>query len=302
MPYFKRFADATRHVLATMALLLTASALSGCLVIADYRIIPHANLMVVVPAELSETDVLDRIEQELHWLGYTRQPNDWESWTFLDEERLEAKKREREYFRESFRLSYRPEVSDEYQKLGRLHLHFYEEGEYQFTELGEAQYKELSAALTRVGFPPASHDDLDVKHAREVRSPAWFNERHQPPSVGQRAKVFAYALFGLIPYALIVIWPGFRWAMIITKELNWSRPRRYTVFCVMCGALFAPAPLPLTMFGPALLVPLPIVFPFVLGAPFSFAFSLLASALVTSAVAAAVLAVVIHRESRRVAT
>lgn len=215
---------------------------------------------------MPEDEALNIAENVLLSLKYEKRPNDWESWAFLDAERLEEKKKERSYVKEDFEISYTPEpLKSEYRALGRFHLHFYENKEYVFSSGGFQEYKSIAEALASAGLALGQTDDADRKHYREVYPPEWFNAHERPPSLAEHAKNAAFGAFALGMYALIILWPGFRAALRLFSR--WRLPRRgkQLVFVLGCSVALAPAPMPLSMFGPVLIVPFPMVAPVLFG-------------------------------------
>ena len=241
--------------------------LSGCVWISRNQIVPHANIKLVLNNIDEEQRIINRAEQAILALGYEKQPNDWEDWTFLEPEALERKKLERRYRKGKFEISYTPDLDVVYRSFGTPHLHFYEYDEYVFSEAGFNEYYNIITALKNADLSLGETRENDIKHSREVYTPTIFNSKHNPPSTVDRGKSTLYAIGTVCIYALIILWPGYRIFLKIANSRSISRLSRISLFTVAGAGLLAPVPMPLSMFGPVLLVPLPLLAPMLVGEP-----------------------------------
>jgi hypothetical protein len=247
-------------------LLLTCctALLCGCVWVSEAQPKPHANLKVAM-SEGSDDDVLLVIERVATSLGYEKEPNDWEKWVpILSGPALENKRKEATYKRDGFSIMYMPELTGPYRDPPVLHLHFYEEARYIFSERGFAAFQELETALRQAGLTTLEEDEIDRKHHRPVTTPAAFNQDHPPPSLAKRAKRFAYAAFVFVAYGLTVVFPAFWLGLRFLRKRAMTVRRKRAIFVSVATMVLPPAPLPLSMFGPILLVPSPLVAPFML--------------------------------------
>lgn len=232
--------------------------LAGCVLTPDSRMVPHANIKLVSQSPESVEDTLNKVEQVILGLGYQKQANDWQRWTFLDKESLERKKSERHFSKQQFNIRYLPEIDEKYRSLATPHLHFYEHESEVFTEEGIQSYHELITQLINAEINVGQANGIDYEHSRTVQTPAMFNQGHTPPSASKILISIGMALIPFSVYALIILWPGYRYVLKLTKRIQTSRKSKIAFFTLVSSIMLAPFPMMLSMFGPFLLVPLPI--------------------------------------------
>ena len=112
-------------------------------------------------------------------------------------------------------------------------------------------------ALVAQGLDPLPEDETDRAHYRPVQTPAMFNQDHPPPSVQKLITEAMYGAVALGIYSLFIFWPGFKVGLKFIRAKNTSVASKRILFTVVGALTLAPAPFPLSMFGPILLVPLP---------------------------------------------
>ena len=260
-----------------VAFLVCCSLLPGCVWLSESRAVPHASLKLAISDGQTLDQAIAVADRAILKLGYAKEPNDWEKWQpILSEQELENKKKEATYLSNGMRIMYMPERNAQYltaQPQAPLavrpsfFLHFYEEEGYVFTDSGVAAYEALKAALASDGLQNLEEDENDKKHYRPLVTPSLFNEQHSPPSLRQRMVAVGYGAYAFAAYALVIVlpvcWFGFRALRNRTMPLH----RKRLLFTGLGSLLLPPVPVPISMFGPLVLVPLPLVAPFALGLP-----------------------------------
>lgn len=216
---------------------------------AGYRAIPHANIQLLIkPGETAELTI-DQAEKIILSLDYSKQSRD-ELVSMV----------ERGYRKGSFRISYIPEEG-EYKSIA-VWLHFYQEDTYNFDEAGFAEYESLVAALASAGLRQSLENDPRYP-GRTIETPEMFNAT-QPYPEQRTPTERLFELSRLASYFFIFFWPGLWIVSKLLTRLSMAIAAKRVWFIAIISLLLAPAPLPVIMFGPVFLVPMPFVLPFAL--------------------------------------
>lgn len=260
-----------RRQLKTHGLLFACTVLSGCVWLGDARTVPHASIKLGIPEGQTLDQAVALLDRTVLRLGYNKQQNDWEKWKpILSEAELELKKKEATYTSDGMRIMYMPERNAEYlasdpqAPLARrpsFFLHFYEDEGYVFTDRGIAAHEALKAALAAEGLQSLEADDIDRKHYRPVSTPVEFNQQHGPPSFQRRAVNVGYAVYAFAAYALLIAWPAWWLGLRALRKRTMSLIRKRLLFTALGSLLLPPVAVPMSMFGPVLLIPLPLAAP-----------------------------------------
>ena len=240
--------------------------LQGCVMATKSITVPHANYKIDASTDRQRLIALESIDQALISLGFSLQMNDWKTWEpILEQDRLNEKMQERRYVKGDFEVFYG--VLYQSNNLGYIRLSFYEHDKRQFSKEGIDLYYQLKREFSDRGLvhPSETHDD--IKASRPVVSPEEFNQQNPPPTVRENAKYAALVVLSFIIYGVVILFPG--WLML--RRLTTYISKNYSVRrCILAGAsslLLFPAPIPISMFGPVLLVPGMLMLPFIFGLP-----------------------------------
>ena len=255
-----------RVTLKTLATLVLALLLAACVWAPSPQEVPHSNIKLVVSSDSSAEETIAKAEGAILGLGYRKEENDWEKWQpILSVTELEYKKGERIYTKGQLQIMYMPEREGAYKLLPFLHVDFYENGRETFSAVGMEGYEQLRQKLQEAGIKLSEEDETDIKYLRPVTSPASFNQHHPPRSLGERLGSYMAGAFGMGVYALLVLWPAFWMGLRVLGKWPTATYVKRILLVVVGGVILAPFPMPLSMFGPFLFVPLPVVMPFVMG-------------------------------------
>lgn len=216
------------------------------------RALPHANIQLLIPSGSNAEQTVNQAEKAILSLNYVKQPPNPSQ--FADPE-------ERSYKKEEFTVSYFPEEG-EYKRLA-VWLHFYEGDSLVFSEAGLMEYESLLAALGSIGLEQSLENDPRYP-GRTIQTAEMFNERNPNPE-RRSGKEILFVLSTLLCYALIFFVPGSWIALKFCSSAAMSITLKRILFVATTSLLLAPAPLPIIMFGPVLLLPMPIALPFALG-------------------------------------
>lgn len=240
--------------------------LASCVLISESTSVPHANYKIDVSEPSQKEEVLKIVDQVLHSTKFELQPNDWRAWeTILDGDHLAEKKQELRYKRDNFEIFYR--VMHDVETDGFIRLSFYEQEGRQFSEEGISLFSQIHKKFSDRGLIHIDETAEDVKAARPVITPEAFNQQHPLPPSSKKIKYAAFVLGGLLVYAFIIIFPF--WILIrkvVSKRLNGLQAKRIA-FALGSTLIVFPVPLPISMFGPMLLVPGFLCIPFIMGLP-----------------------------------
>ena len=260
-----------------LSLFMCFSLLSGCVWLGDSRAVPHANIKLAIPEGHTLDQAVAMVDRAILKLGYSKEANDWEKWKpIISDQELENKKKEATYIFDGVRIMYIPERNPQYQAANTqaslanrpsFFVHFYEDDGYVFSDSGIAAYEALKTALSSEGLQRLEEDENDREHYRPVLTPSLFNQQHSPPSFRQRVVTVGYSVYAFIAYALVVALPACWLGLRVLRKRTMSLRRKRLLFTGLGSLLLPPIPVPVSMFGPLLLVPLPLVAPFVLGLP-----------------------------------
>ena len=240
--------------------------LSSCVLISESTTVPHANYKIEASDPSQKQEALKVVAQVLHSLKFELQPNDWKVWeTILDADRLAEKKQELRYKRDNFEVSYRVMYGAETN--GFIRLSFYEQEGRQFSKEGIGLFYQTRKKLSDSGIVHIDETVEDVKAAQPVVTPEAFNEQHPFPPLSKKIKYAAFILGGLLVYAFIILYPF--WMLIqnvLSNRQNGLQAKR-AAFALVSAVVIFPVPLPMSMFGPMILVPGFLCIPFIMGLP-----------------------------------
>ena len=216
------------------------------------RELPGASIKLAVPEGQTVPQALDLAASAIISLGYEEQP-------FPEESRIDIK----EYTKDNFLITYH--LQDEAQnELNVIYIHFTQLADL-FTDEGFAEYESLVARLVSVGLQPLAEDEADRKHFKWVGTPQMFNERQNTPTAqASRQRVLLFQLSLLASYCVIILWPGFSFALKCFNQLSIPYLQKRILFSVGTSLVLAPGLFLLPPFGPFLLVPLPLALLFAL--------------------------------------
>lgn len=251
------------------------------------RALPHANIQLLIQSGQTVEQTINQAEKAILSLNYVKQPPNPSQ--FADPE-------ERSYKKENFTVSYFPD-GGEYKRLA-VWLHFYQGDSLVFSEAGFTEYESLLATLASTGLEQSLENDPRYP-GRTIQTPEMFNERNPHPEKRSSREIL-FVLSTLLCYALIFLVPGFWIALKLFGGTAMSITLKRILFVATTSLLLAPAPLPIIMFGPVFLLPLPFALPFAFGShPF---LNLLAISVGCTAVLASLISLFIrnHRPSSEV--
>ena len=86
-------------------------------------------------------------------------------------------------------------------------------------------------------------------------TPEDFNKSHPPPTSAKKAKQWGFLAAGLLAYLLIVFLPAWLLLRKLSNKFAVSVNLKRVAFALLSAALLFPMPIPMSMFGPMLLVP-----------------------------------------------
>jgi hypothetical protein len=234
--------------------------------------LPVANMKFIVPKDQTSTRLFDQVERVILSRGYAKQHGYGQGELYTQE-----------YIKDKFQASFQP--NDGVQKqLGVIYIYFYESDHSQFTQAGIAEYYALNTSLKLAGLQSSTEDEADRKNSRWVATPETFNEHHPPPRPQEVIEDMLPGLVALMLYGLVVILPGSLLGIKFINSLNISISAKRILFIVGSSLLFAPLPLPLSMWGPFVLVPLPLCAPLAFALPEWAVASVAGTAILTSIV------------------
>ena len=240
--------------------------LQGCVMATKSITVPHANYKIDASIDKQRLIALENIDQALMSLGFNLQMNDWKAWEpILEQDRLTEKKQERRYVKGNFEVFYG--VLYQTNNLGYIRLSFYEHDKRQFSEEGIGLYYQLEREFSDRGLVHLSETRDDIKASRPVVSPEEFNQQNPLPPFREKVKYAALAALGFIIYGVVILFPGWLALRRLTTYISKSYSARR---CILAGAsslLLFPIPIPMSMFGPVLLVPGMLMLPFIFGLP-----------------------------------
>ncbi|MBC7878830.1 MAG: hypothetical protein H7Y59_16790 [Anaerolineales bacterium] len=215
------------------------------------RALAHANIQLLIQPDWNAEQTINQAEKAILSLDYVKQPQNPSKFADLEE---------RSYKKGNFTISYSPE-DGEY-KLLAVWLHFYEEDEYAFSEAGFTEYESIRKALATAELEQSLENDPRYP-GRTIQTPKMFNDRHPHPEQSSATEIL-FGLSTLLYYVLIFFLPGFWIALKFFRHLGISNILKRIIFVVSTSLILAPTPLPIIMFGPVFLLPMPFVLPFVL--------------------------------------
>jgi len=231
--------------------------------------VPHANYKIEAVNDQQKLAVLENIDLALTSLGFSLKENDWETWKpILEPDRLAEKRQERRYSKGDFEVFYG--VLYQSGNLSYVRLSFYEHDKGQFSKEGIALYYQLKDEFSNRGLVHLPETPEDVKAARPVVSPEEFNKQHPPPPLKEKAGYFALIALSFLIYAVVIIVPGWLLIRKVTSRFSINTNGRRCIFVLLAALALFPSPIPMSMFGPVLLVPGVFMLPFVFGLPEQF--------------------------------
>lgn len=238
--------------------------LQGCIMVTKSTTVPHANYKIEALNDRQRLAALENIDLALTSLGFRLKENDWETWKpILEPDRLAEKRQERRYSKGNFEVFYG--VLYQSGNMGYVRLSFYEHDKRQFSSEGIALYYQLKNEFSDRGLVHLPETPEDVKAARPVVSPEEFNKKHPLPPLNEKAGYFALMALSFLMYAVVIIVPGWLLIRKVTAILPINTNGRRCVFIFLAALFLFPAPMPMSMFGPVLLVPGVLMLPFVFG-------------------------------------
>lgn len=214
---------------------------------AGYRAVPHANIQLLIePGETAEKTI-NQAEKVILSLNYSKQsPDELVSMVELG------------YRKGRFSILYSPEEGD-YKSIA-VWLHFYQEDTYNFDEAGFAEYESLVAGLAAAGLRQSLENDPRYP-GRTIETPEMFNTA-QPHPEQRTSTEKLFDLSRLASYFFIFFWPGLWIVSELFNHLSIAISAKRVWFVAIISLLLAPAPLPVIMFGPVFLLPMPFALPF----------------------------------------
>lgn len=218
------------------------------------RAIPHANIQLLIQPGQTSEQIINLAEKAILSLDYVKQPP--------NPSRI-ADPEERSYKKENFSILYSPEEG-EYKRLV-IWIHFYQEDDLSFSEAGFKEYDSLRAALASAGLEQSLENDPRYP-GRTILTPEMFNEQHPRPEQ-RTSRELLHTLSSLLCYLLIFLVPGFSIALKLFSGTAMSITLKRILFVAITSLVLAPAPLPIIMFGPVFLLPLPFALPLAFGSP-----------------------------------
>ncbi|HAV77722.1 MAG TPA: hypothetical protein DCX53_10275 [Anaerolineae bacterium] len=144
-------------------------------------------------------------------------------------------------------------------------IHFYQEDELSFSETGFKEYESLRIAFASAGLKQSLENDPKYP-GRTILTPQMFNVQHSQPEQ-RTSRELLHTLSSLLCYVLIFLVPGFSIVLKLFSGSAMSITLKRILFVAISSLVLAPAPLPIIMFGPVFLLPLPFALPFALGSP-----------------------------------
>jgi len=218
------------------------------------RALPHANIQLLIQSGQTAEKTVNQAEKAILSLNYVKQPPNPSQFADPDE---------RSYKKGNFTVSYYPEEGES--KLVAVWLHFYQEDSLAFSETGFKEYESLRSAIASAGLEESLENDPRYP-GRTILTPEMFNEQHPHPEQRSSREIL-FGLSTLLCYALIFLVPGFWIALKFFSRTAMSNTLKRILFVAVTSLLLAPAPLPIIMFGPVFLLPLPFALPFAFGSP-----------------------------------
>ena len=216
------------------------------------RALPHANIQLLIESGWTAEQTINQAEKAILSLKYVKQPPNPSQFADPDE---------RSYKKGNFTISYFPEEG-EYKRIA-VWLHYYEGDSLLFTKAGFMEYESLRAALASAGLEQSLENDPRYP-GRTIQTPEMFNERNPNPE-RRSSREILFIVSTLLCYAIIFLVPGFWIALKLFGGTAMSITLKRILFVVTTSLLLAPAPLPIIMFGPVFLLPLPFALPFAFG-------------------------------------
>lgn len=235
--------------------------LQGCIMATKSITVPHASYKIKALNDRQKLAALENIDLALTSLGFSPKENDWETWKpILEPDRLAEKKQELRYSKSDFEVFYG--VLFQSANTGYVRLNFYEHDKRQFSEEGIDLYYQLKNEFSNRGLVHLPETPEDVKAARPVVSPEEFNEQHPLPPLKEKAGYLALIALSCLIYAVVIIVPGWLLIRKLTVILPKNTNGRRCVFALLAALVLFPVPMPMSMFGPVLLVPGVFMLPF----------------------------------------
>lgn len=243
--------------------------LQGCIMVTKSVTVPHANYKIEALNDRQRLAALENIDLALTSLGFSLKENDWEMWKpILEPDRLAEKRQERRYSKGNFEVFYG--VLYQSGNMSYVRLSFYEHEKRQFSEEGIALYYQLKTEFSDRGLVHLPETPEDVKAARSVVSPEEFNKQHPLPPLDEKAGYFALIVLSFLIYAVVIIVPGWLLIRKVTAIFSINTNVSRCLLILLPALVLFPAPMPMSMFGPLLLVPGVLMLPFVFGFPEQF--------------------------------
>lgn len=249
-----------------LVVLLASLILQGCIMGTNSITVPHANFKIDQLGHTTKTEVLDSIDLSLVSLGFRLQENDWKAWQpILDEERLAEKKQERRYKKEQFEVFYG--VLYEAENHDHIRLSFYEHDQRQFSKEGIDLYYRLKDEFSNKGLDHLAETSEDIKASRPIKSPEEFNRQNPLPPTSEKVKYAAFLGLSCLIYLAIVLVPGWLLIRKLVSKFSVNYNTRRCIFVLLAALTLFPVPIPMSMFGPVLLIPGILMLPFAIEFP-----------------------------------
>ena len=264
-----------------LTIIIFSFALQGCLLFPTSTSVPHAAYKIELPHELSKENILNKIESILLKKGFLLEKNDWEVWEpLLSDEELIDKKLERTYYYNDIKLDYRPD------SFNYIRLNYHEYNQKQFTTYGRNTYYQIKNSISKIGLVHSPQTDEDIKLARPVTNPENFNKSNPLPTSYQTAKEITVIAIGVVIYSILML-PFWFWLRKISIKYNYSIINKRIIFTIISAIIIFPIPVPMSMFGPFILVPGIFSIPFLFGLPANYLAVIVFSSIATGVVSAA---------------
>lgn len=269
------------HTLKVFFIISLSFFLHGCIVITTSNAVPHATYKIELPSNEKKDKVLNKINTAMLSEGFVIEENDWEAWArILSDEELKDKKLERTYKHGDIKLSYSPD------NFNHIRLNFYEYNQKQFTPNAIGFYYNIKESISNMGLIHLSQTEDDLKSYRPLFSPEDFNNKHPLPTYLETAKEIFIALIGVGIYIAIIVFPFWYWLRKLFNKYDLTVNIKRFLFSLACLIVIFPFPIPISMFGPMLLIPGIFNIPFIYNLPEGYIMVILISSITTGVLSA----------------
>ncbi len=223
---------------------------SACVLMGPSRTVPQANYKLAINEDLPKPRVLEIVEQVLAEQGLQPTATGWEDYSSgSGGNHFDELKQFRRYQLNDIEVSYYPH-SAEY-----IRLSYYEHGPGRFSVPAIELYYSIRRALVDAGLQHLPETADDIAASKPVRSPEQFNENSDYSAWGYYVEWSLGVVLALGIYTIIIFFPLWMLLRRMLSKLDWSLKAKRAVFIAVATGLFYPTIVPLSMFGPILLVP-----------------------------------------------